>query len=197
MALLGAGCGFARWRVGLRHLLMAAALWAMTPMTSLAAAPATSAEYQVKAVFLFNFAQFVEWPEQAFPSRQAPVVIGVWSGDPFGSYLDELVRDEKIGARAMVVRRCRTVEEAAKCQIVFLGRSAGADEEPALARLRGQPVLTVGESELFNRRGGIIRFVTENGKIRVRINIDAVQASRLTISSKLLSSATLVTTERD
>ena len=197
MALLGAGCGGARWWRGRCHLLVAAALWAMTSITSLAAGSTTSAEYQVKAVYLFNFAQFVEWPEQAFPNRQAPLVIGVLGSDPFGSYLDELVRGEKIGDRAMVVRRCRTIEDAAKCQILFVERGVGADEELALARLLGQPVLTVGETELFNRRGGIVRFVRENGKIRVRINTEAAQASRLIISSKLLSLATLVTTERD
>jgi hypothetical protein len=26
--------------------------------------PSTSPDYQVKAVFLFNFTQFVEWPER-------------------------------------------------------------------------------------------------------------------------------------
>ena len=34
------------------------------------------AEYRVKAVFLFNFAQFVEWPPQAFRGAETPFVIG-------------------------------------------------------------------------------------------------------------------------
>lgn len=49
-------------------------------------------EYQVKAVFLFNFAQFVTWPSQP---ADAPLVIGILGDDPFGSYLDETVRGEK------------------------------------------------------------------------------------------------------
>ena len=54
-----------------------------------------SPEYQVKAVFLFNFAQFVDWPSKAFPEPQTPLVIGVVGEDPFGPYLDETVRGEK------------------------------------------------------------------------------------------------------
>ena len=41
-----------------------------------AAAPsAPSPEYQVKAVFLFHFAQFVEWPASAFPTAKSPLII--------------------------------------------------------------------------------------------------------------------------
>src|SRR5262245_53334289 len=66
---------------------------------------ALSREYQVKAVFLFNFAQFVEWPSPAFPEERTPLVIGVLGDDPFGPYLDEVVRGEKINARPLVIQR--------------------------------------------------------------------------------------------
>jgi hypothetical protein len=51
----------------------------------LSAQTAAAPEYQVKAVFLFNFAQFVHWPPQAFPDAQAPLVIGVVGESPFGA----------------------------------------------------------------------------------------------------------------
>src|SRR6185295_17077931 len=62
------------------------------------AAPAPS-EYQVKAVFLFNFTQFVDWPAQSFADARAPFVIGVLGRDPFGSALDEAVRGETVNGR--------------------------------------------------------------------------------------------------
>src|SRR6266852_4378714 len=64
-----------------------------------------SPEYQLKGVFLFNFAQFVEWPPTAFPEPQTPLVIGVLGEDPFGPYLDETVRGEKVNNRPLVVQR--------------------------------------------------------------------------------------------
>src|SRR5438128_12279187 len=72
---------------------------------------APAPEYQVKAVFLFNFAQFVEWPRNAFPETRAPLVIGVLGEDPFGSYLDETVRGEKVNDRPLVVQRYHRVED--------------------------------------------------------------------------------------
>ena len=53
-------------------------------------------EYQVKAVFLFNFAHFVSWPADTFRRPDAPFVIGILGTDPFGSTLDDVVRGETI-----------------------------------------------------------------------------------------------------
>ena len=74
-------------RRGLALLLLACAL---------AGAAAPVSEYQLKAVFLFNFAQFVEWPAAAFPRANAPFVIGVLGKDPFGASLDDVVRGESV-----------------------------------------------------------------------------------------------------
>ena len=151
-----------------------------------------SAEYQLKAVFLFNFAQFLAWPQGAFQSPQSPIVIGVLGDDPFGPYLDRVVQGEKIGDRPLVVRRYRRAEDAAECNILFIGRSEAGEFDRVKEKLKGRSLLTVGDFDAFARRGGMVRFVTENGKIRLRINVAAAKAVGLTISSKLLAHATIV-----
>ena len=42
------------------------------------------AEYVIKAAYLYNFAMFVEWPADAFPRQDSPVVIGIVGTDRFG-----------------------------------------------------------------------------------------------------------------
>ena len=74
------------------------------------------AEYRVKAVFLFNFAQFVEWPPQAFRGPETPFVIGILGNDPFGDVLDEIVRGERVGARPFEVRRYRELSDMEGCE---------------------------------------------------------------------------------
>jgi uncharacterized protein DUF4154 len=152
-------------------------------------------EYRVKAVFLFNFAQFVEWPPGAFPDSQAPVVIGVLGEDPFGSLLEETVRGEALGGRPFQVRRYHTVDEIKACQILFISRSESDRLQEILAGLKGRPILTVGDGEGFSVRGGMVRFVMDKNRIRLRINLEAAQAANLTISSKLLRSAEIVTSK--
>jgi hypothetical protein len=155
-------------------------------------APADTPEYQVKAVFLFNFAQFVDWPPQAFPEAQTPLIIGVLGNDPFGSYLDETVRGEKVNTHPLVVRRYRRVEEIDTCHVLFISQSEANRLEQILNRLKGRNILTVGDANGFANRGGIIQFVTENNKIRMRINLGTAKACNLKISSKLLRPAEIV-----
>ncbi len=163
-----------------------------------AAAPTTpSDEYKLKAVFLYNFAQFVEWPAPAFREPTAPLIIGVLGDDPFGSYLDDLVRGEKIGDHPLLVHRYNHGEECSGCHIVFICRSEARELEKILARLKGRSLLTVSDVDTFTRQGGMVRFVTENGKVRLRINVEAAKAGELTISSKLLRPGTIITPGKD
>jgi hypothetical protein len=159
--------------------------------------PAVSAEYQVKAAFLFNFAQFAEWPATAFPKTDAPIVIGVLGENPFGTYLDALVRGEKIDGRALVVRQCRDLAEAKGCQLLFVSRSEGRRLEEIVEKLKGRSVLTVSDVDAFATAGGMVQFVMESGKVRLRINVAAANAAGVKISSKLLRPATIVTTGKD
>ena len=161
------------------------------------AASAPSAEYQIKAVFLFNFAQFAEWPARAFADSRAPLIIGILGDDPFGPYLDELVKNEKIGGRPLLVRRYREMKEMAGCHILFVSRSEAARLDTIIPPLKGRSILTISDADAFNRQGGMVRFVTDNGKIRLRINVEAAKACDLTISSKIIRPSTIVTTGKD
>ena len=150
-------------------------------------------EYQIKAVFLFNFAQFVEWPADSFADPRSPLVIGVLGRDPFGAHLDEVVAGESVNQRPLLVRRFRRVEEIQTCHVLFISESENPRLGQILAHLTGRSILTVGDGEDFARRGGVIRFLMENKKIRFRINLTAAKAMNLTISSKVLRSADVIT----
>ena len=127
-------------------------------------------EYQLKAVFLFNFAQFVEWPTSAFPEARTPLVIGVLGTDPFGAYLDETVRGEIVNSHPLAVQRYRRVEDITRCHILFVSGLEQGHLAEILAGLKGRTILTVGDAEGFTRGGGMIRFVTDHNRIRLRIN---------------------------
>src|SRR5690349_18266565 len=88
-----------------------------------------SDEYKIKAVFLYNFAQFVEWPEKAFSQTEPALVIGVLGSDPFGTYLDETVRGEMINNMPLVVKRYVNVSEVSVCHILFVSKVAKENPE--------------------------------------------------------------------
>jgi hypothetical protein len=166
-------------------------LLAPSKLTS-ASPPALAQEYEIKAVFLYNFAQFVEWPPEAFPDKSAPLVIGILGADPFGAYMDDVVRGETVNGRPFVIRRLARAEEVDGCHILFISNSESGHLDEILDSLKGKSVLTVGEMDGFSKFGGMIRFVTENNKVRLRINVTAAKTAGLKISSKLLRPAQIV-----
>ena len=152
-------------------------------------------EYDVKAAFLYHLAEFVEWPPEAFPAAENPLVIGVLGVDPFGKSLDEVVKNEEVKNRKLKVQRFRSMEEVKTCHILFISQSEAGRLDQIFSSLKDRKILTVGDTEGFALRGGIVRFLTEKNKIRLRINIEAAKAASLTISSKLLRAAEVVGTK--
>jgi hypothetical protein len=149
-------------------------------------------EYEEKAVFLLNFAKFVEWPAKTFPDAKAPFVIGILGDDPFGDALVKIVKGQTARGRRIEVRHFKATEDYGGCQLLFLSRSVAAQSEEILQRLQGQPVLTVSEQENFVRQGGTIGFVVVGKSVRFDINARAAAAANLKVSSKLLAVARMV-----
>lgn len=149
-------------------------------------------EHQIKAVFLFNFIQFVEWPPQSFDSAEAPVVIGILGKDPFGSYLDEVLAGEAINGRSVKVKRFNTLNEVENCHILFMHSFKLEDYPKIFDKIKGKNILTISDDKDFMKAGGIIRFVNVDKKVQFQINPEAARRANLSISSKLLSLAEIV-----
>ena len=166
-------------------LLLAAAIDAR------AQAPAFD-EYQVKAAFLYNFAKFVEWPPSSFVKASDPIEFCIVGQNPFGSTLEEMVQNKKIGDRAFLVRRLPDTQQAGKCQILFIGAADSKRTASLLDTLKGATILTVGETEDFTALGGMIGFKLDGTRVRIQVALETAERHRLRISSKLLSLAEIV-----
>jgi len=160
-----------------------------------AADSADASEYLIKAGFIYNFAKFVEWPSTAFSQPDSPITIGVLGTDPFGSVLDRLVEDKKIGPRGFVVKRYKwgkDLKDLKECKILFVSASEKAHIDEIVQAVKGLPILMVGETPGFAERGGIIRFTLEDNRVRFEINVDAAHQADLNISSRLLTLAKII-----
>jgi YfiR/HmsC-like len=152
-------------------------------------AETTMPENQVKALFLLNFAKYVEWPAEAFADEKSAIIIGAVSSEAFEENLKKAVEGRTINGRPVVA--CQIVDEKdlSKCQILFIAGSDRKHTTALLGKVKALPILTVGEADQFLEEGGIINFVKKEGKVRLEIDLNAARAARLQLSSKLLSVA--------
>ena len=148
-------------------------------------------EHEVKAAFLFNFMQFVEWPASVATNASRPLVIGVLGDYPFGAALDETIKGETVRGQPLQIKRSRLVDDMKDCQLVFICRNEKPHLKEILNSLRGCGTLTVSDIEEFCQHGGMIELLNEGGKIRFAINQEAAEQGKVKISSKLLRLARL------
>lgn len=162
--------------------LMLALFWA--PSLCAQEAPVES----LKAAFLYRFAQFVEWPTNAFAADTTPLTLGVLGDDDFASKLGSLLKDKKAHNRSFVVKRIAEPADAAACHIVFVAAREGRRAAQVVEATRKKPVLLVGESDEFLDAGGMINIVKEEKQQLLRFDINplAAEQANLTVSSHLL-----------
>lgn len=160
------------------------------PLSSAHAQP-LPLEYQVKAVFLYQFLKFVEWPPQAFHATNQTICIGVVDDGSMSSALQSVEGKEAKGRR-VVVKRFKKLEDLEFCHILFISSGLEGRMTEILDRLRGTSTLTVSDIDGFARRGGMINFITVENKIQFEINVDAAERAKLQISSHLLRLARIV-----
>jgi hypothetical protein len=177
-----------------RFALHCAAIWAIVFFWNLTATAQVSREYQLKAVFLFNFAQFTVWPASAFANDKTPIVIGIVGADPFGSALNDTVHGETIDGRPLLIEHYPRSADIKPCHILFISQQESRYTDDILKLVKGKPVLTVADVEIPPTSGVMIRFIVENNKVHFRINAEAARLANITLSSKLLRVAEVAPT---
>jgi hypothetical protein len=153
------------------------------------AGPALAAdrsEHEVMAAYLYNFAKFVQWPP---PSSEQPVDICVLGVSPFGGELDRALDGKQVNGRPLSARLARNLDEASRCEIVFIASSERGRLDEVLAHFSGRPVLTVSDISTFAERGGMIGLRMDNKRVRFDVNMQAARGADLKLSSQLLKVA--------
>jgi hypothetical protein len=108
---------------------------------------------------------------------------------PFGTELERIVAGKSVNGRTLEVIHLSQVDRFSHCQVLFVGLTQGGVLRKVLAELRGESVLTVGDSPEFIRQGGAIRLLLLDNRVRFEINLEAAEQAKLKISSKLLALA--------
>lgn len=151
------------------------------------AIPAKQDEYQVKGVFVLNFAKLTEWPAAA-PGDAEPLAIAILGRPPADTFMATLRGAVIRGARTSV-RHVASTAEARGAHLLYISASERRQVSALLKELRHQSVLTVSDMEGFCEAGGMIQLVRIQNRIGFEVNLAAVRRARLTLSSQLLKLA--------
>ncbi|MDD2219678.1 MAG: YfiR family protein [Desulfoplanes sp.] len=144
-------------------------------------------KYRIKAAYIFNFAKFIEWPEQAFKDKNQPFSI-VIMGDKKHLQCFESLESRTIHGRKIDITYCTSPEKLTtqSCYILFVTDQPLSRGCQSFLTNNSRPILTIGNSAHFIQAGGMIAFVQRDNKIRFAINQSKARQNNLCISSRLL-----------
>jgi hypothetical protein len=166
--------------------------YAMAMVTAVGSATALDAQAAsasaLKAAFLFNFAKFTEWPALA---PDAPVRVCVIGDALVAAALADALRGQSIDRHELQAIDLPADGPARSCHVLFVG-SGDANRLGAVIGGAAVPVLTVSDAARFAESGGMVELFVDSGRMKFAINVDAVQRSRIRLSSRLLGLARIV-----
>jgi len=159
----------------------------LTPPSSIA----QQDERSVRAAFVYNLTKYVVWP-----SSTQKLNICVLGNGTIGPALQAVIDGKSTGQRTINVQLEPGDSELGRCGILYFSGLPPARLSAILEKTLTISALTVGEDESFLRHGGMIAFVRSGDSLQVMVNLDAVLAENLKISSRLLDLAIILHTGR-
>jgi len=155
-------------------------------------------EYEVKAVFLERFTRFIEWPEESeINDTIKPFVISVIGKNPFEGILEETYSTQKIMDKPVTIRFISKIEQIEDTDILFITESKGKQLLKIISYTKNKPILTVGDTKGFAKKGVIINFYLRNDNVRFEINKSAARESGSLVSSLLFNLARDIETKEE
>lgn len=154
-------------------------------------ADTVGSENAVKAAIVFKIAKFVSWPDDAFESTGEPLSICLPANDPIIPAMNGLSGDAVHG-RVIEIKQVKADSlTRADCEVLFISEASSSDVDELITQIRDQPVLTIGDSDEFNKLGGIVSLQVRKNRVQFAINVDASTSAGLDISAQLLQLASM------
>jgi len=156
------------------------------PIAALPQEEASKLEYEVKAVFLYHFTRYLQWPKADAPGGFEIAVLGE---SAIVAPLTEIAAKKTVNQRPILIRMIDSMEALGRPHVLFVAKTATPRLRRILEETRGKAILTVGEEDGLGDEGLAVNFVLRDGAVKFEINERVLRASGIQPSSQLLKLA--------
>jgi len=144
----------------------------------------------LRASVIEKIARFITWPEWNSDNFTLCVPANAALLPAIQSYF----HDETIANKAVSLVLFEQLNVLQDCQLIYIDKNLHEQIPAILGVTENLPILLIGEQKNAVENGVHIDYHTENNKINIEVNRDALSKSRLTASYHLLKVARLVET---
>lgn len=166
-------------------LLLAASIGFSLPVN---AQDASSAEYRIKAAFLYHFCNYIDWPSSAFESDDSPLLIGVAAPQGIVNQMRQSIEGRLARGRPVVIRAIQPGDSLETLHAVYITEPMKA-RRFGITALSPRPILVVTEDDDGFAAGSVINFVIEDDRVRFDIAPHVARERNLHVGAQLLTVA--------
>ncbi len=144
----------------------------------------TGQQSMFKALFMFNFAKYIDWPSS---SPQDEFIIGIYGNDDIVSELKKLAAARKINNKPIVIKCVKDPSEAKGAHIFYVPQSQSANINKVTTFFNQKPTLIVTDKPSMCSKGALINYITVDGKMKYEVHKQNIMAHNLNVDPKLIS----------
>ena len=143
-----------------------------------------------KALFLYNFTKYIEWPAKL---RQGDFVIGVLGNPTLAIELQTIAGKQKVGSQNIVIKNFNSADDLDNCHVLYLGHSKSNLISNILTKLNGKNTLLITDKEGMALQGAGINYIMDGDRLKYEVNRPNIEKKGLVVSNALLALGVAVT----
>jgi hypothetical protein len=137
-----------------------------------------------KALFMYNFTKYIEWPASV---RQGDFIIAVFGNSPMTKELEFIAAKQKVGAQNIIVKTFNSVNEIDFCHILFVPASKSSTLTQIVEKVAGKSILIITDKEGMANQGSGINYVKDGDRIKYELNKKSIEKRGLVVNSSLVT----------
>lgn len=123
---------------------------------------------KVKAVYLYNFTRYFEWPESMKDGNFVIQIVG--TNNNLNQELTKLAATKQVGSQKLEIKSSVAIDKEAKPHILFLLPEVSGVLPEILTKLKGKNTLVITEKAGLAKAGASINFVIIDNKVKFEYN---------------------------
>lgn len=144
--------------------------------------PDTNTTAKIKAVFIYNFTKYIEWPSSY---REGSFTVGIYGQDsPLYNELSKMARTKKIANQPFEIKKFESLSEVNKCHILYVPKKYHDEINKISRKIKSYSTLLVTEENKSVSKAGI-NFLVINNRQKFELYKSNVKKQNLKVSTNL------------
>jgi hypothetical protein len=161
--------------------------WSFAPVSD---ATQLDTSAKLKAVFIYNFTKYIEWPADYQSGEFTIGILG--TSDALFSELVKMSKVRKVSNQSFSIQSFKNISDVQSPHILYIPQGSDMNLSKAVGKLKGKSTLIVTEKPGLAKQGSAINFIFEGNKQKFELNKTNIENHNLKVASTLEKLAVMV-----